>query len=273
MGKSTIHKIDQFLLERYEEKYYQGKPRHKPSSVGSKCLRKIYYGYYQFPEDNPPDARLLKIFDVGNYFEDILLSYLMGIGEHIPYRNKGNGKIPKQFGDPTKENRQFPIKSPRWRIKKGFIDNVAIVNGEIWLYEIKSIKNDKYKKLKGQPLSDHLIQGSIYVQCFNDLLNAGEYSHVPELSGREGQKAKGIKYLYFNKDSQELAEFVILTKELTQVILDIDNKIMTLNEKYIDPKLLPPKKNDYCPWCSWKDQCAASANYVDDILTDLETKK
>jgi len=231
---STITKINK-LLEDEAKNSYVSQPSHRPSYLGTPCLRKIYYSYNRVEEDNPTTAQGLRIFGTGGAFEKLVLGWLIKIGEHVPYRNKSNGEIPKHFitGEP---DTQFPIHSTRWRIKKGKIDNVAVVKGETWLYEIKSAKANKFSKLT-EPLPEHLIQVAIYFQTFNDLYLAGEYDHIPEIKG--GGKAKGVKVIYINKDTSELKEFVLTAPILNPIVLQLDKKIMILNN-YIDNKMSCP---------------------------------
>lgn len=252
---STLEKLDAFLFKKYNTQYKKSNPAHKPSVVGSPCLRKIYYSYYRVDSDKPIDPRGARIFNTGDYMETMIIDWLREIDERIPYRNKSNGEIPK--GMDGKPDPQFIISSKRWRIKKGKIDNVAIVDGDVWIYEIKSSKASKFEKLTG-PQPDHLIQAAIYFQCFNDLYLEGGYDHVPEIKG--AGKAVGIKFLYINKNTSEIKEYIIPGKALIPTILSLDKKILGINETYIDKKILPPTTKDYCFFCPFSKKCKENWN-------------
>lgn len=253
----TVSRINSFLLEQYNKPLtYKPEPSNSASVVGTNCYRKIYYEYFKVEKDFPTDERSAKIFEMGKQVEIMIMSWLKGIGEHIPYRDK-TGEIPKSrwtgLPDP-----QFPISAPGWRIKKGYIDNVAISDGKLWLYEIKSSGNWKYKAMK-EPQYEHKDQTAIYFQAFNDLLSLGEYSHIPELKGFE--KAEGVKILYLNKDTSELQSFVLRGEELRNNVLKLDQKLRKANE-YADLKKLPEKTLDKCDYCSFRKKCAKNWNSV-----------
>ena len=253
--ENTIDRINS-MLERTKDTSWRpkSKPGHKPSVLGSKCFRKIYYSYWRVKEDYPPDARAYRIFELGNYVETMVKAWLQEIGEYIPYRTKSTGEISKAF------DAQFPIKSSKWRIKRGYIDNVAFDGDRIWIYEIKSSNSKKWTALK-EPAEDHLIQASIYLQTFNDLLLSGEFDHIPEFKEKK-TKAAGVKWLYFNKDTSEIKMFQITEEKLEGALKAIDSKIEAAN-LYIDNKKLPPKTPDFCKWCNFRKKCKNEFNEVD----------
>lgn len=250
---STVERINNLLLSESTSPSTKS-PGHRPSSLGSPCLRKIYYEYFRITPDFPFDIKTLRIFETGNYYEAMVLSWLKKLGEHISYRLP-DGSIPIDFRT-NQPDPQFLIYSPRWRIKKGKIDNVGVVDGKLWIYEIKSMKSTKFAKLEA-PLPEHLIQVAIYFQTFNDLLIAGEYNHIPEVTGKG--KAEGVKILYISKDDSQIKEFILGTPALNQMVLDVDKKIMVVNQ-FIDKKTLPPKTKNFCDFCSFRTRCSKNEN-------------
>lgn len=253
----TLTRINEFLKAKYNKPIdYVQKPSHKPSELGSKCFRKIYYGYFKTPRDTKIDAKGARIFDTGNYYEDMVMSWLSGMGEHIAYRTK-DGKIPPHW-ETGRPNPQFPISVPDWRIRKGFIDNVAIVDGELWLYEIKSSASHKFQDLTG-PMDDHKVQTAIYFKAFNDHLARGDFAHIPELAGQT--QAVGLKVLYVNKDTSDLELYPLRREALERTIRLVDSKVNKVNE-FIDLKKLPPKTEDKCSYCPFKSRCKKDWNGV-----------
>ena len=253
-------RIENFLEARVNKPLpYVQKPGHKPSSLGSECLRKIYYAYYRTPRDAPISAFLARIFDTGNYYEDMVVSWLDEMGENIPYRNKGDGEIPKGFGGKGL-NPQFPIKVPDWRIPKGYIDNVAVVNGKLWLREIKSKNTNKFDALE-EVDHDHKVQVGIYFKAFNDHLAAGDYDHIPELKGFT--VASGVEVIYVNKNTSNIRVFTLRPEALVDIIIDVDEKLEEVNP-YIDARSLPPasKSTTNCQYCDWRKICKGNWNEI-----------
>lgn len=254
----TLERIEEWLIEKYNAPVpYKQNPSHSPSGLGSKCHRKIYYNYFKTEKDVGYDAKTARIFWTGDKYEEMVVDWLRAIGEHIPYRNKSNGQIPKNrrtgLPDP-----QFPIKSADWRIRKGMVDNVAFSNKELWLYEIKSSKAEKFNKLT-QPIPEHLDQAGTYLKMFNILIKTGEYDHITELKGRP--EAVGVKYIYINKDTSELKLFEIKTAQFTKILDKLEKKVTEVNVK-IDKKELPDKTPDYCFFCPFRYKCKNEWNEV-----------
>lgn len=251
---NSLDKMNAMLEEeRNAPRPYKSKPANTPSVLGSKCFRKIYYSYWRVPSDFPLDARSIRIFQMGDAVEEMLRDWLKKIGRYIPYRNKGNGEISKI------KNGEFPIKSSKWRIRRGYMDNVALIDDRVWIYEIKSSNEKKWLGLLA-PSNDHLIQASIYFQAFNDLYLSGEFDHIPELVGKG--KAVGVIWLYYNKNTSEIKQFTMTTEQLAPGIIALDKKIMKSNA-YADAKVLPPKTLDYCNWCNYRKKCKKEWNEVD----------
>lgn len=248
---STVEKINRILVQEYvAQKSKTKSPRHKPSMLGSKCLRKIYYSYFHVAEDSPPDSRALRIFNTGDAIETMVSQWLQKVGEHIPYIQRE-----QDFKD------QFPVNSPRWRIPYGFLDGVGFHNGKLFIYEIKSCNTNKFTKLS-EPMPDHLQQVAIYIQCFNDLTSQGAFSHIPELAQKS--KAEGVKFIYVNKNTSEIKEFTISYETLVPVIKKLDEKILSLNAQYIDQKVLPPKTSESCIFCPYQKKCRLDWNDVEE---------
>jgi len=254
----TLVRINEFLKGKYNAPLtYTPTPAHKPSEIGSKCFRKIYYSYFKVARDTKIDAKGARIFETGNYYEEMVMSWLIDMKEHIAYRNK-DGKIPNHWAT-GKPNPQFPISVSDWRIKKGYIDNVAIVDGELWLYEIKSSASYKYQELTG-PMDDHKVQTAIYFKAFNDHLARGDFAHIPELKGWT-TPAVGVKVIYVNKDTSDLELFPLKGEVLERSVKLVNSKVNKANE-FIDKKELPPKTEDKCSYCPFAKKCKKDWNDV-----------
>jgi hypothetical protein len=256
-SKSTVDKINDYLFKTYNKAPdYESKPSHSPSTLGAQCYRKIYYHYFRVEKDTKVGSRGARIFETGKYYEDMVLSWLKAVNEHIPYRNKTDGNIPLERDGSGKPNPQFPISIDDWRIRKGFIDNVAIVDAQLWLYEIKSCGSKKFVTLEA-PLPEHTVQVTCYYTAFNDHLDAGDYKHIPELA--KVNSVAGVKVIYVNKDTSEIAMFTLTPETLTKSAEVVTTKLAEVN-KYIDSRDLPPKTVDNCFFCPYGKKCKSDKN-------------
>jgi hypothetical protein len=248
---SVIEVINQFLKQEAANKPKSAKQGHRPSSLGSPCLRKIYYSYFRV-EEEPISPETAKIFKMGIYVEKMMMEFLKGVKLHIPFREK-SGSIPTEDGEPDP---QFRVGSPRWRIRMGKIDNVAHFNEKLWIFEIKSKKSTTFNKMK-TPDEEHIVQVALYFQMFNDYYLAGNFAHIPEITG----KAEGARLVYVNKDTAELKEFVLDKTVLHAAVYEIDKKV-TLVNSFADKKVLPPKTAHFCQNCPFKAKCDKNANVI-----------
>ena len=257
--ETTLERINSFLEKQYNTPVpYKQKPGHSPSGLGAKCLRKIYYNYFKVEKDIATDVKSARIFATGDAYEDLVMVWLKAVGEHIPYVNKSNGKIPinRRTGllDP-----QFPISYPDYGVRKGLIDNVAYdSSNELWTYEIKSSKAEKFDKLT-QPMPEHLIQAGIYLKAMIKMLKEGSFDHIKAI--KKGDLPKGVKYIYVNKNTSELKIFEIKLAQFSNIYRQLDAKMNRI-KKYTEPKILPPKTNDYCAWCPFRIKCKQEWNDI-----------
>lgn len=254
---STLEKITEFLDAKHNKVLnYVQKPSHVPSSFGTDCFRRIYYSYFRLEKETRTDEKSARIFETGNAYEAMVMAWLKGIGEHVPYRNKSDGQIPKSKDGSGAPDPQFPISVPEWRINKGFIDNVAVVNGELWLYEIKSKNSFAFGKMQ-EPDHDHQVQITPYFKAVNNGLESGEYSHIPEL--KDITHVTGVKLIYVNKDTSDIKLFALKEEDMVDITQMVVRKVEKAN-KYIDSKTLPPKTDNNCKYCPFQGKCAKEFN-------------
>lgn len=225
----------------------------KPSSLGSKCLRKAYYTAASVPEDYGFDLKGKKRMKLGDAIHEMLHSVFKKSGILIEYYNP-DGSINKDWKDVTKDDLEFPLSEPDLYIKKGKIDAVLKMEDGIWLGEYKSINENGFSSLAG-PKEDHIIQAVIYFFLFNRALAEGKFAHIKELEGVT--RAQGIRWLYVNKNDTEMKEFTMTQAD--QIFVNIVNKITVLKNLF-DTKTLPPKTQDWCNSCNWRDKCKKNYN-------------
>lgn len=225
----------------------------KPSALGSKCLRKVYYSAAGVPEDYGFDYAGKKRMKLGDAVHEMLHSVFKKAGIIIEYYNP-DGSVNMDWKDPTKEDREFPLICPDLHIKKGKIDAVLIIDSQLWIGEYKSINQNGFDSLNA-PKSDHIIQAVVYWYVFNKLLSEGAFKHIKELDGFT--HAVGVRWLYVNKNDSEMKEYTMTDGD--KIFTEIVQKIMSIRNFY-DQKQLPPKTEDWCRSCSWRDKCKKNFN-------------
>lgn len=257
---SLLKKIDTYLKKAANPKYspgYKPDPRVKPSDLGSPCYRKIFYSYLHTPRDFPLKAKEKRIFDTGDAFHDMIGDWVEGAGLAIHYKDPKTGKVPisRWTGKPDPE---FPIAVPELEIKKGKIDAVLLINGELWLGEWKSSKAEKFDKLE-EPQEEHKIQANTYVHFFEYCRAKGMYDHIEEL--KDAGEIKGVIFLYINKDNSEVKEFVVPKEDGD--LHEIIEKYQKLKQ-YVEDKELPPPTEHYCFFCPYNQKCKKNYNPLDE---------
>ncbi|MCG3175417.1 MAG: hypothetical protein MOGMAGMI_00346 [Candidatus Omnitrophica bacterium] len=223
------------------------KPAFKPSSLGSKCLRKIQYSYLRIQEDFPPPVQLKKYAILGTAVHDILSGIFRKAGVLIDYRDVNGNLVKSKYKDEI--DYEFPILDPAIELSAK-IDAVLNINGEVSLAEFKTATVKSFEALK-EPKPEHLIQGSIYLYAFNKALKNGDYVHIKELDGIE--EVKKITFLYVNKDSFEMKEFTY--DNLLTPFSEAIQKIIKV-KKLTNEKIVAPKTQDWCGSCPWRTKCA-----------------
>jgi CRISPR/Cas system-associated exonuclease Cas4 (RecB family) len=225
----------------------------KPSMLGSKCLRKVYYSAASVPEDYGFDLAGKKRMKLGESIHEMLSSTFREAGILVDYY-KPDGTFQEGWPDKTKPDKEFPLTCDDLHVKKGKVDAVLIIDGQLWLGEYKSINSRGFGTL-AEPKSDHIMQTVVYWYIFNMMLAEGKFSHIKELEGFT--KVEGARWLYVNKDDTEFKEFTMTQGD--KIFTDIVHKITTIKNHY-DQKILPPKTDDWCQSCSWRDKCKKNVN-------------
>lgn len=216
-----------------------------PSILGDDCLRKIYYSYYRI-EQAPKTIDNILMLEGGNSLHDHIQKILKDVGLAVDYHDPKTGVV----------DVEFPISFPEWKVGKGYIDRVLIDGKKIYLVEIKSAGDAKYKYHIKEPQNDHKVQGTTYIFAFEKNLYEGKYDHIKELS--KDMLVEGIYFLYVNRDNYQMKEYFVKRDE--EHFLEIDQKVNKLL-KYIEKKELPPLKNGkLCKWCPYPDWCKNNKN-------------
>lgn len=221
-------------------------PAFKPSALGTKCPRKLYYSYNKVEQDFYADLQLQTYGNLGNDAHERISRYIRESGVLIDYYNE-KGKSVTRFGSKCLE---FPLVDPDLDIKLALIDAVMIIDNKLWLGEWKTIGLKGFNNLV-MPKDDHLVQGSTYLYSFMRALSEGAYSHIKELEGFT--KVEGIRFLYECRDNGQFKEFGVT--EASQVFRHTLAK-MGLVKDCTQNGTIPPKVPDWCRSCEWRTKCS-----------------
>lgn len=191
------------------------------SILGEECDRKLYYSYKK--PFIVKDARVQRIFDMGNIIEDYLIKLLKEAGITV-YDLDKNGE---QFGFVDEEI-------------AGHIDGVLVGIPEFddpVLSEFKSAKNSTFNQFKKNGVRE--VNNNYYVQT---------QVYMNKL------KLKACLFIVMNKDTQELyTELIHYNKEIAEIYITRGKDIARATEL---PSRLYAKKTFYrCRFCDFSEEC------------------
>jgi CRISPR/Cas system-associated exonuclease Cas4 (RecB family) len=250
----SLTKIFEDILNKEQPKSSSlGQFKIKPSTLGSKCLRKVYYVSAGVSEDFEFDLSGKRRMKLGDYVHSMLHDIYDEAGILIKYINP-DGTTNLDWKNPTKIDYEFPLSSEDLFIKRGKIDAVIEINNELWIGEYKSINMNGFSNLT-QAKPEHIIQAVVYLYVFNQMLASGAFSHIEQLA--KYKAAKGVKFLYLNKDDTALKEFTLTNCD--EIFGQIVEKIMVIRQAY-ETKQLPGKTPDFCKTCNYRTKCQNNYN-------------
>lgn len=245
-----------FEKQLMAEGSYKKKPgfKIKPSSLGTPCMRKLYYDSAQVEPDFPFPLDGKKRMKLGDAIHDMLRSVFKPSGALIDFYNP-DGSVHKKFGFGD-DSYEFPLECPELYVKNAYIDAVFIVDGKLWIGEYKSINLNGFEKLMN-PKLEHMFQAVMYYYVFNKLFSEGKFSHIKELDGFT--KAEGVRFLYICKDDTSIKEYIVT--ESDEFFAGIVEKVMA-TRGYYERQELPRKTQDWCKSCNWRTKCATNFNDI-----------
>jgi CRISPR/Cas system-associated exonuclease Cas4 (RecB family) len=234
----VIPRIEAYLEDQNMEEHPKRLGVFSASDIGNKtghslcgkypigCGRLLWHRYIgDEPHDNIP-PRLRRIFDTGHKIHEQLQKYLCIIAE----RTNGAGVFVKEaeFNEKTSAiANAYDIESTTdgiWTI------NVPNLNLRFGL-EIKSMKDDLFKKLNG-PEINHKIQCHVYMACLD----------LPIMV-----------MLYYNKNDSSMAEFsVMFSDDIWNAITD---KINYVRKCAVDDVKPDQEVGFHCKTCRYAYIC------------------
>jgi hypothetical protein len=248
---SVAQAIEKMLVAERSKHYVPKTLTFSPSSLCSPCLRLVFYRYLRIEPDFTPTAKTSKVFETGNALHGMMKDWVRkSVGLIDYYLPSGLPPVNWFTKEPDLE---FPVNDPETGIK-GKIDGVGILDGEVWIYEMKSIKAEDYRKLH-VPMTKHQKQAMPYAFLLEKDLQSGKHSHITELNGHT--TVRGVIYLYLNKDNQEMKEFrVEKSFEFLEEALHTAFSCLS----HVQAATLPEKTPDYCHNCDFRLKCAKDFN-------------
>ena len=192
-----------------------------PSQLLDGCERQMYYDLTGTPtSDTPPrgiDGKLQRIFDIGTWHHLYIQSILYQLG--------------------LLEQAEVPVVNKE-RYISGSADGVfkESVFGEKVVLEIKTMNDYQWKKAVFKPFDHHEFQASIYAR---------------ELG------AKKILYLYINKNTSEIKEFLVPVNEDQIELADrkMNRVIKAVKSKTIPERTCGDRFCDVASTCAWATLC------------------
>ncbi|NBV07202.1 MAG: hypothetical protein EBS06_08240 [Proteobacteria bacterium] len=210
------------------------------SRLGASCSRALQFEYTDTPKDEDQNftGRILKIFQAGHVFEDLIIGWLKNAGFNLVTR--------KQNGD------QFGFFAAKGKLK-GHIDGVIIDAPEDlgfafpMLFECKSLNNKSWKEVEKKGLA---VAKPIYAA------QVAIYQAYME-SQIEGICKNPALFTAINKDTAEIYfELIEFDKTLAQKTSDKAVMILRATEAHeLLPRIATDSTHFECKFCPWQQRC------------------
>lgn len=253
-----------------------------PSQAG-KCNRANYYMRTQVQTDGTIDPRAQRIFDNGTYTHERLQKYLLDMGllilDEVPLINEEyniqghtdgildlDGEIGVLEIKSINDRGFSQLKDAKEEHKRqGLIYLFCLEERRLFLHNTYPTKEDFYASAE-ERASDvrkryqHLKGGSKFsteekIQYQIDLHNIAD-----DILYDTEKPITKVVFLYENKNTQELKEFVVERNKTTEWILDDTlQKYKELNtfctNEEVPPREGTSKSCEVCRWCNYKSEC------------------
>ena len=254
-----------------------------PSQAGT-CLRSRFYARMGFESDGVIDARSRRILDNGTKTHERLQEYLKAQGillcdelpiHNLEYQIQGHTDGLLDLG---KEKAILEIKSIN---DKGFKD-LKIVKPEhkrqglVYLYCVENrrkylhnfyqdfdfFEECRFSRFKFyRSLYKHLKDGHKYTRKEKIDFQVSLHNTLDTLLMKTENPITKVVFLYENKNTQELKEFCISSKDkeaesiLSQVLSEYNFLNKAIEDNCIPQREGSSKSCETCRWCNYKTEC------------------
>lgn len=224
-----------YCIEQVNKRTYIPSKSFKPSGISS-CKRSLYYelsGYY--PDIEPPDYALTGICESGTDRHETIQNYVMrmknyhidcewiDVGQYIKENNIPDVTVISQQGNETK------LYSSKYNLRF-LCDGLIKYKGEYYILEIKTESANKFSQ-HTEPWAEHIQQAT----CYSMVL-----------------KVPRVMFLYENRDVCTKKGMLVTVTDL--MIKTVEDIIWDVTDYVLD-EILPPKEEDKCKYCKYKNQC------------------
>lgn len=282
----VIRNLDNYLESLSAKDNERAVDVNAPSQIGS-CLRARFYARTGVEKDVyavPPRSR--RIFDNGTKTHERLQGYLLNQGMllmdevpvvHTSYNiqghtdgilDLGNGELgileiksinSKGFGDliDAKEEHKyqgmiyaFTIESRRKYLQEKYKGNYSA-----YFSDIPAIKKALRKRY------EHLVGGKKHTKEEKIRYQLGLHMKMDKILLRTTKPITKVIFLYENKDTQDLKEYVLQTtksenkKALDNILKDCLHLNSCVKRGVIPPREGKNKSDSMCRWCDYKGTC------------------
>jgi len=235
-----LPKINDALLKDQEKNMLKRlmRPKSKnafyPSGVSHPCRRSLYFQYFNIP-GKKKDVRILRIFDNGHSMHARYAKYAKKAGILVAC--------------------EMPLRNKQYRLR-GRLDQIILVNNELYIVDLKSMKDSKFCELYGVPSREYNEQLQLYMWLINDLFEQGSnrkiFKQYPNLF-----PIKKALLVIENKDNQKQEEILVQYDEncIVEIKKKIDEIVTFVNDSKLPPRDFTPSSQE-CRWCDFNDYCS-----------------
>lgn len=234
MTKADAFDLESAYVQMLKERTRDNRQGHfHPSAIGA-CGRRNVYEYIRAPALQTIEPEDLEVFDMGHAVHALVQGKMEEIGKSLEAKGLGYSFRAEVRFDPETDVLYQDLHVG------GTTDGILEVWGPGWkqrgILEIKSIKDENFKKLRG-PKEDHVMQAHIYAKRFDCPL---------------------MWIWYFNKDTSERKVYTVM---FSKEIFDRAVERYVLWLRHAQDGTLPDREESFyiCPRCEYREVCKPSS--------------
>lgn len=281
-------KLDRFLMSSEEEKRKKSDRAQNvnaPSVLGG-CARSSYYSRLQYEKDDTnTQARSVRIFNNGDGVHSRLQGYLKKMGmllmDEVPVLNKslniqghtdgllklddlGEVLAVLEIKSIKQENYEKLKTAEEKHIKQGIAYLICLESRRKFLrrnYKSEKAFRDSLKTRAQyfESKYQHLKGGSKYTRAEKISYQVNLNLLADEILFNCKKPINLITFIYENKNTQEIKEYVINFKENLDVVKEVEDFCKYLNDcvanRVVPPREAKNKKEFVCRYCDYKNLC------------------
>jgi len=222
--EKLLDKINKGIIARREKepaRDYLG-----ASSAGKACVRQWQFSLLNVPKDKPFTAEKLRIFDVGNMYEELAIKWIREAGIRLDTHDKDG----KQFG--------FEYKDANF---KGHIDGIIYYIGKR-LWECKSMNQSSFKELIRKGIKESHFSYFIQAQIYMKNMGLTEYPAILTAVNKNNGDIVNIEIAF---DSFYADKYI---NRALHALKDIEHGNILERES-------PSETMEKCRMCAWNKKC------------------